>query len=167
MRVTLHSVEELNDFVEVHNGEYWASTTTVFYWWALGAAQYNHRLLLVGTGSCPVQLSAAGFCYGSSDLLMSILMSLFKIILYHVMVRTGKGQTCVYTCSRPPQWNTYSTVKIKAFSLSLSLSLSPVHSGAGPDPEEDLHQLGQRPTGQGEVLVHAEVPWRRGGLWSF
>ena len=55
MRVTLHSVDELNDFVEVHNGEYWASTTTVFYRWALGAAQYNRSLLLVGTGSCPVQ----------------------------------------------------------------------------------------------------------------
>ena len=33
------------------------STTTVFYWWDLGAAaQYNHSLLLVDTGSCcPVQ----------------------------------------------------------------------------------------------------------------
>ena len=25
------------------------------YWWTLGAAQYNHSLLLVDTGSCPVQ----------------------------------------------------------------------------------------------------------------
>ena len=40
-----------------YTGGHWElpSTTTVSYWWTLGAAQYNHSLLLVDTGSCPVQ----------------------------------------------------------------------------------------------------------------
>ena len=38
-------------------GVHWElpSTTTVSYWCTLGAAQFNHSLLLVYTGSCPVQ----------------------------------------------------------------------------------------------------------------
>ena len=45
----------------VLNGLSWdlPSTTRAFYWWTLGAAQYNRSLLLVETGRCPVPLQCS------------------------------------------------------------------------------------------------------------